>query len=214
MARSLSVNFREAMNAPEDGRVAIFLLTIEHDGDVYGSPQTTSPLRFSGDPTELVTDVPLVYKTVSRGEDYFYLPMQIVLPDEREGAAPRAQIRISNINREVLPLIRSVITPARAKIELVFAELAIAGNGSSYFGPAFFGPRFFGASYFGTVPTAQSGSVSYDNVEVETPWLDIISIRNAAQELVLDLTLNSMTAELLPTDSFDPAAFPGLFSTL
>jgi hypothetical protein len=212
MARTLSVNFREAMNAAEDGRVAIFLLTIEHDeGGDPGSP--SSPIRFSGDPTELVTDVPLRYKTVSRGEDYFYLPMQIVLPDEREGSAPRAQIRISNINREILPLIRSVITPARAKIELVFSEIVVA-TGGAYFGPRFFGARHFGGRYFGMGLGGGSGGTSYDNVEIETPWLDIISIRNVAQELVLDLTLNSMTAELLPTDSFDPAAFPGLFSTL
>lgn len=178
MARSLSVNFREAINAQEDGRVAIFLLTVEHDD--LDSP--SSPLRFSGDPTERVSDVPLVYKTVSRGEDYIYLPMEIVLPDEREGSAPHAQIRISNVNRAVLPMVRSVTTPARAKIELLF--------------------------YDGESPS------SLDDVEIETPWLDIISIRNQAQELSLDLTLNSMTAEMLPTDSFDPAAFPGLFSTL
>lgn len=177
MTRSISANFREAVNAQEDGSVAIFLLTIQHDDE---SPN--EPLRFSGDPTERVDDIPLVYKTVSRGDDYFYLPMQIVLPDEREGSAPTAQIKISNINREVLPLIRSVTTPARAKIELLFYT---AGSPSSL-----------------------------DEVEVETPWLDIISIRNVAQELSLDLTLNSMTAEMLPTDSFDPAAFPGLFSTL
>ena len=108
MTRTLSLNFREAINAEESGEVVIFLLTIDHD-------DLASPIYLSTDPTTLVTDVPLVYKTVSRGNDYIYVPMQIVIPDEREGAAPHSQFRICNVTRELVATIRSTTTPAQAK---------------------------------------------------------------------------------------------------
>lgn len=168
--REVSLSFREAINAEESGELAIFLLTVEHD-DIPGT------LRFSTDPTEMVTDVPLVYRTTSRGEDYFYLPMFVLLPDEREEAPPKSQLRITNVNRSMVELLRSVTTPGRAKLELVL----------------------------GSDP---------DTVEVESPWLDIISANHTAGELVLELSLNSMTTESMPVDSFDPAGFPGLHATI
>jgi hypothetical protein len=168
--RTLSLNFRSAFNAEESGELAIFLLTIEHD-------DFDDPLRLSTDPTQLVTDVPLVYKTISRGDDYFYLPMSVVLPDEREGAPPRSQLRITNVTRALIEVMRSVTTPARAKLELVLGS-------------------------------------DLDAVEVESPWLDVVAASNSAGEVFLDLSLNAMTAEAMPVDSFDPAGFPGLHSTI
>jgi hypothetical protein len=114
---------------------------------------------------------------VSRGDNYYYLPMFVLLPDEREEAPPKSQLRITNVNRTLIDLIRSVTTPARAKLELVL----------------------------GSDP---------DTVEVESPWLDVIAASNSAGEVVLDLSLNSMTTESMPVDSFDPASFPGLHSTI
>jgi Domain of unknown function (DUF1833) len=166
MTRTLSLNFRQAINAEESGEVAIFLLTIDH-------VDLPTPIRLSTDPTERVTDVPLHYRTVSRGDDYTYLPMQVVIPDEREGAAPRAQFRICNVTRELIEFIRSTTIPATAKLELVLAS-------------------------------------DLDAVEVESPWLDIISVVNSARDLTFDMTLNSMAAEQWPADSMDPASFPGL----
>lgn len=166
MTRDLSLDFRQAINAQESGEIPIFLVTIQHD-------DFDDVLRLSTDPTEIVSDVPLVYKTVSNGEDFIYLPMSVVLPDEREGAAPRSQIRISNVTQEVIALIRSVTTPAQAKIQLVLAS-------------------------------------ALDNVEVESPWLDVIAATANAGDITVELGLNSMSTEMLPSDSFDPSAFPGL----
>jgi hypothetical protein len=166
--RNLSLNFREAINAQESGEIAIFLLTVDHD-------DFSDQIHLSSDPTERLTDVPLLYATVSRGITHYFLPMTIALPEEREGSPPRTQVRISFSNLEVLTLIRSTTTPARVKIELVLAS-------------------------------------DPDTVEVESPWLDLIGATNNAGEITLELSLNSMTQENYPVDSFDPAAFPGLHS--
>jgi Domain of unknown function (DUF1833) len=164
--RTLSLNFREAVNANESGEVAIFLMTITHD-------DLDEPIRLSTDPTTLLTENPLAYKTRSRDEDYIYVPMQVVLPDERENAPPRAQFRICNVTRDLIEFVRSTTTPAQAKLELVLAS-------------------------------------ALDEVEVESPWLDIISVANSARDLTFDMTLNSMAAEQWPVDSMDPSTFPGL----
>ena len=167
MARTLSLNFREAINAQESGETVIFLMTIDHD-------ELSSPILLSTDPTERLSEVPLMYGTVSRYETYIFIPMEVSLPDEREQAAPRAAFRISNVTRELVALVRSVTSPARAKLEVVLAS-------------------------------------DLDNVEVETPWLDIVAATTTAGDVTFELTLNSMATELWPTDAFDPSAFPGLF---
>lgn len=178
--RELSLDFRAAINAQETGAVPIFLVTIDHDA-------LSEPIRVSTDPTTRVSDVPLIYKTVSRGEDYIYVPMTVILPDEREGSAPRSTLRIANITPEVVALVRSVTTPPRAKIELVCATPVMDGGG------------------------AITGWDGLDDVEVESPWMDVSQAGNQAGQLALELTLNAMTTELAPADSFDPTRFPGLF---
>lgn len=110
--RTLSLNFREAINAAESGVVPIILLTITHD-------DLDAPIRLSTDPTELLTTTPRVYGTTSRGNEYLFVPMQIALPDEKEGSPPRSAMQISNVNREVVALIRSITTPPQCKMELV-----------------------------------------------------------------------------------------------
>ena len=167
MARTLSLNFREAINAQESGEVPIFLVTFTH-------AQLTTPIRLSTDPTTRLSDAPLLYATVSRGTNFYFVPMEVTLPDEREGSAPRSQIKISNITREVTELIRAITTPPKALLELVLASTP-------------------------------------DSVEVSSPLLDVLASTTTATDLTLELALNSMQTELVPTDHFDPAGFPGLF---
>ena len=115
MARTLSLNFREALNAQESSETVIFLMTVDHD-------DLSSPILLSTDPTTRLSEVPLMYGTVSRGDTYIFIPMEVALPDEREQSAPRAGFRISNVTRELVSLVRSVTSPPRAKLELVLAS--------------------------------------------------------------------------------------------
>lgn len=179
MARDLSLNFREAINAEASGAVPIFLVTITH-------PQLVDPIRVSTDPTERVSDAPLIYKTVSRGQDFIFVPMSVVLPEEREGSPPRSQLQVSNVTPAIVALVRSVTTPPKAKLEMVLAS-----------------------------PIIEEGEVvgydGLDDVEIESPLMDVISVDNQAGQLSLDLVLNSLATELAPTDSFDPSRFASLF---
>jgi hypothetical protein len=112
VSRTVSINFREAFNAQQSGVVPIILLTITH-------ADLVDPIRLSTDPTELISTSPRAYGTTSRGDEYVFIPMQIALPDEKEGAPPQTQILISNVNREVIELVRSITTPPKCKIEIV-----------------------------------------------------------------------------------------------
>lgn len=113
--RILSMNMREAIFAQNSDEVAVFLLTITH-------PALATPIRLSSDATQRLSDDPLVYGTISRGEEYLFVGMDITLPDEKDKAPPSSRLVISNVNRELVPLARSISTPAKVKIETILAS--------------------------------------------------------------------------------------------
>jgi len=117
--RTLSLTFRQAMFAQESGEVAVFLLTISHPSLVDG------PIRLSSDPTSRLSTDPLSYGTVSRGETFLFVGMEIALPDEQEKSPPATKMIISNVDRSIIPLVRSINSPAQVKMEgLLVSDLA------------------------------------------------------------------------------------------
>lgn len=113
--RILSLNFREAMFGQETGEVPIWLLTITH-------PSLDEPVRLTTDNTERKSSDPLIYRTMSRGEEYLYVGIDLTLPNEEDKNPPASKLTISNVARELIPLARSVITPPSIKIEAVLAS--------------------------------------------------------------------------------------------
>lgn len=113
--RVLSLNFREALFAQESGEVVIFLLTITHD-------ELEDPIRLTTDPTERKSDTPLIYRTMSRGEEYLFAGVDVTLPDDQDKSPPASKLSIANVTRELIPLARSVSTPPSVKIEAVLAS--------------------------------------------------------------------------------------------
>jgi len=111
-----SLNFRQAANAPETGRVPIALITLSHDdlGD---------DIRISTDPTaeltELTTDTEKVYGTTSDGKDYIFLPVRIKLPDDTDEGPGEMQLEIDNVHRAYTETIRSIYTPVTCKVDIV-----------------------------------------------------------------------------------------------
>lgn len=110
--RTLGAVLRAAMNAQETGEGAALLITITH-------PDAPDPIRLSSDMGARITDTPLMYGTVSRGETFLYVGMNGTLPDEKDQAAPRSRLVLSNVGREAVALARSVTSPPQAKIELI-----------------------------------------------------------------------------------------------
>lgn len=113
--RVIPLNLREGINARESTEIPVFLLTITHPSD----PDTH---RLSSDPTQVLTDDPRTYCTTSRGNVFTFIGMQIRLPDEKDGAGAQTELVISNVDRRLVPLVRSTVTPATVKMELVFAS--------------------------------------------------------------------------------------------
>jgi hypothetical protein len=113
--RVLSLNFRNALFAQESGEVPVFLLTITHD-------ELAEPIRLTTDPTERKSDTPLVYRTMSRGDEYLYAGVDLTLPNDQDKSPPASKLIIANVTRELIPLARSVSTPPQVKIEAVLAS--------------------------------------------------------------------------------------------
>ena len=76
-----SLNFREATNAQETGRVPIALITLSH-------ADLADDILISTDPTQelsgLTTDTEKVYGTTSDSKEYVFLPVRIKLPDDTD----------------------------------------------------------------------------------------------------------------------------------
>lgn len=114
---TLSLNFRRAAYAAETGRVVIPLITITHD-------DLSDPIRISGDPTErLSTPVnDIVYGTVSRGNNYIYLPARLVFSSDTPSGPGEMTIEIDNIHRAYTEFLRSISSPASFLVELVLDD--------------------------------------------------------------------------------------------
>lgn len=108
--RVLSLTFREAMFAQESGEVVAWLLTITH-------PNLDPPIRLTSDPTELLSTDPLRYVTTSRGHEFQFVGMALLLPDENEKSSPAAKMVIGNVDRGIVPLVRSINSPAQVLME-------------------------------------------------------------------------------------------------
>lgn len=113
--RVLSLNFRKALFSQESGEVPVFLATITH-------PSLSAPIRLSTDPTSRISTDPLVYGTVSRGDTFFYAGIDLTLPDEQDRAPPTSKLTVANVTRDLIPLARSIPSPATIKIEVVLAS--------------------------------------------------------------------------------------------
>lgn len=114
--RNISLNFRAMMNAQETGIVPIVLLAITHREI---APEV---IRLSSDPTELFQDDPLVYGTRSQGLDWLFVPFMLVLPDEKDEQAPVQKLVVSNIDRNMVELLRSTTEPAQVQTWIIMSN--------------------------------------------------------------------------------------------
>ncbi|KQP53033.1 hypothetical protein ASF34_01285 [Methylobacterium sp. Leaf106] len=116
MGRLISLNARVGANAPSTAETPIMLVTIYH-------PSLEKPVRISSDPTVRLSIEPMVYGTKHAGEDYIYLMVGAIMPDDQENAPPKTRLVFENISKDMAAVLRG-ITPGtylRADIFVVLA---------------------------------------------------------------------------------------------
>ena len=68
------------------------------------------------------TDTDIVYGVVSGGNDFIFLPMQITLPTEEDGQAPRCSITMYDVTRYLIPIVRTITEAPRVMLQLVLSK--------------------------------------------------------------------------------------------
>lgn len=68
------------------------------------------------------TELDVMYGVTSNGNDYMFLPMEITLPSEDEAQAPKCSIVMYDVTRHLTPIIRTITSPPRVKMELVLSK--------------------------------------------------------------------------------------------
>lgn len=173
--RTLSLTMRDAIFSQETNKVPVVLITFFHISLV-------DPIRVCTNPTQRLSDDPLIYGTISRGEQFVFIPMDAIYPDDIAGQAPRAKLSLDNISVEglmdgvnrVSDLIQLVPTPASVLIEVVL----------------------------NTTP---------DIVEVAWDELQTAKATFNALTVEIDLSMDNFATEPFPAGLFTPSRFPTLF---
>lgn len=121
MPRRVSLNARKAYEAQSSKEVEVVLITIEHD-------ELDEPVRLSTDPTERLSEDPLIYCTRSslmdadpETEPYLFLLAEVELPSDLEDAPAEARLILANLDASISNLLRSFLTPARVSVAVVLS---------------------------------------------------------------------------------------------
>jgi hypothetical protein len=105
--------FKQEAYAQETEQVLIGLITISND-------EMDEPVRISTDPTQLLPEA-AVYGTVSNGEEFLFLPVDVWLPSENDRGVVTAKVTIENVSRQVISLFRTVSKAVDFKIQTVLS---------------------------------------------------------------------------------------------
>ena len=105
----------KAMFNPDSDDTLVTLVTI------YAQDGTTPVVRLADNFTTRISETAedVVYGVVSRGYSYTFLPIQLSLPSEDDGSAPRCSLTINDVTRLLTPTIRALSYQPRLGIELV-----------------------------------------------------------------------------------------------
>ncbi len=103
------------MHAEATDEVAVALVTITHD-------DLDTPIRLSSDPTERISLDPLAYGTRTRTDVFYFVLMSVIIPDESRGTPARSQLVLENVTSDMVALVRSIVSPAKCRIDIVAAS--------------------------------------------------------------------------------------------
>lgn len=115
----MSPSALKAVFSPDSDDDLIILLTIynpDNESQVIARLADGYTKRIS----ETTDDV--LYGVTSNGNDFTFLPMEITLPSEDEAQAPRCSITMYDVTRYITPIIRTITSPPKVKMELVLSK--------------------------------------------------------------------------------------------
>lgn len=115
----MSPNALKAVFSPDSDDDLIILLTVY---DPLNESNTIARLADGFTKRISETESEVIYGVTSNGLDYTFLPMQISLPSEDEAQAPRCSIVMHDVTRYLTPIIRTITSPPRIKLELVLSK--------------------------------------------------------------------------------------------
>jgi hypothetical protein len=113
--RTLSDVFRKAMFDQETDEIPVLLLTITH-------PDLAETIRISSDNADLLDYEQQLRGTISRVQEYNFLPMSASLPEEGDDASNTIQITVDNVSQKLTVPLKSTVTPATVTAEIVLAS--------------------------------------------------------------------------------------------
>jgi hypothetical protein len=115
----VSLNFRlNAYGQEEVDGIPICLITIDHD-------DLDSPIRLSTDPTERLSETAsdIVYGTISNGNEYYFFPCTLKLPDDTDDGPGMMQLEFSNVTRDYVAIIRSIEGMPTVRVDMVMSDV-------------------------------------------------------------------------------------------
>lgn len=113
MSRETTNTLKEEVFAQSTDKVFVTLLTLSH-------PDLTNPIRVCDDPAVEVSAG--VRGTVSRGEDFVFLPFELVPPGQSGDSLPTGRLKVDNVSREIIQAVRTITSPADVLIEVVMSD--------------------------------------------------------------------------------------------
>lgn len=116
---SMSPSALKAVFSPDADDDLIILLTIY---DPVNEAQVIARLADGYTKRISETESDVIYGVTSNGYDYTFLPMEISLPSEDEAQAPKCSITMYDVTRYLTPIIRTITSPPKVKMELVLSK--------------------------------------------------------------------------------------------
>jgi len=113
--RSLSLTFRRNLHAPTCEEVVALLIIITH-------PSLAEPLRLSSDATVRLSDDPPTYGTISNGETFIFVMMNLLIPDDSEDGPLSAQLQLENVEADAGPLLEPILGDVQVTMQVVLAS--------------------------------------------------------------------------------------------
>ena len=105
MSRTLSSTLKAAVYGQETDEVLVVLIEIDH-------ADLANPIRVCSNAGDVV----------SNGNTFVAFPFELTLPDDQDNAAPRASLRIDNVDRQIVQAIRTIGSPPSVRIMVVLAS--------------------------------------------------------------------------------------------